>query len=395
MKYYLVGGAVRDKLLGIKVRDKDWLVVGGTYQKMVNLGFKPVGNCFPVFIHPKTNEEYALARTEKKKGKGHNNFICSFSKKISLKEDLYRRDLTINAIALDEKGNYYDPYNGILDIKNRVIKHVSFCFLDDPLRVLRVAQLYCRLFKYNFNIYPKTLDLMLKISISGELLYLSSERIWKETEKALRSSNPELYFFVLYKCKALNILFPEFIKLFNNKKIFNFFSLVLQKSVFLNFSLKIRFILLCLFLKKTILSNSFLSNFNKFIFCIKLFCKRISVPKLYLKYCCIFLKIIFKILKFNKGNFSLLILNILNITDCWRNDKIFNNFLKINKIMKYLPIKNKSIFIFLDKYLLKIFLLLSNIKGRDIIKLGITGKGIKKKLNFLRLSYLNNNFFFK
>ncbi|QJC31674.1 multifunctional CCA addition/repair protein [Enterobacteriaceae endosymbiont of Donacia tomentosa] len=214
MKIYLVGGAIRDILLNLKVTDKDWLVVEGNIKLMIKLGFKLVGKDFPVFLHPITHEEYALARTEQKVGHGYKGFVYYSSSKITLEEDLLRRDLTINAIAQDKLGNFYDPYNGIQDIKNRILRHVSNAFQEDPLRVLRVARFTAKLASLNFRIHKKTLELMKIMSNSGELSYLKPERIWKETYNALQTSHPHIYFQVLRKCEALSIIFPEINKLY-------------------------------------------------------------------------------------------------------------------------------------------------------------------------------------
>ncbi len=195
MKIYLVGGFIRDKLLGIKnSRDKDWLVVGSTYKKMIKLGYKPVGKLFPVFIHPNTKEEYALARKEKKVGLGYKGFLCNYSKNISLEDDLYRRDLTINSIAMDLLGNYYDPFNGILDIKNRIIRHVSIYFKDDPLRLIRIARFYSYLFDLKFKINLGTFNLMKNMVNNNELNNITPERIWIELQKVLNRKNSFFFF---------------------------------------------------------------------------------------------------------------------------------------------------------------------------------------------------------
>ena len=201
MKVYLVGGAVRDKLLGIPVKEKDWVVVGSTPQEMRDKGYKQVGKDFPVFINPKTGEEYALARTERKSGHGYTGFEFDTNPNVTLEEDLARRDLTINAIAQDEDGTLIDPFNGTEDLKNRVLRHVSNAFRDDPLRVLRVARFMSKLSSFGFNIADETLTLIKEIVTSGELEYLVPERIWIETEKALNNESFDLYFKTLSKFK--------------------------------------------------------------------------------------------------------------------------------------------------------------------------------------------------
>ena len=206
MKIYLVGGAVRDKILGIPVNDKDYLVVGSTPEEMIKLGYKPIGKNFPVFLHPDTKEEYALARTEKKVGKGYHGFKFYTSPDVTLEEDLRRRDITINAIAEDEDGNIFDPFNGKADIKNKIIRHVSDAFIEDPLRVLRVARFAA--LDSEFKIQAETLALMKKIVSSGELKSLSVERVVAEISKGLGGGNPDIMIHYLCECGALNEVFP-------------------------------------------------------------------------------------------------------------------------------------------------------------------------------------------
>jgi len=209
VKSYLVGGAVRDALLNLPVKDKDWVVVGASPAEMLALGFQQVGRDFPVFLHPETQQEYALARTERKNGSGYTGFICYAAPDVTLEEDLQRRDLTINAIAQDDEGRYYDPYNGRADIARRQLRHVSAAFNEDPLRVLRVARFAARFAHLGFVIAEETLALMRSMAESGELSELTPERVWKETEKALETRMPQVYFQVLRDCGALAVLFPE------------------------------------------------------------------------------------------------------------------------------------------------------------------------------------------
>ena len=206
MKIYLVGGAVRDKILGIPVNDKDYLVVGSTPEEMVKLGYKPIGKDFPVFLHPKTKEEYALARTERKVAKGYHGFKFYTSPDVTLDEDLRRRDITINAIAEDKDGNIYDPFNGKDDIRNKVIRHVSDAFIEDPLRVLRVARFAS--LDVKFKVEAETLTLRKMMVSSGELKSLSVERVVAEITKGLEGENPDIMLHYLCKCGALNELLP-------------------------------------------------------------------------------------------------------------------------------------------------------------------------------------------
>ncbi len=214
MKIYLVGGAVRDQLLNLPVKDRDWVVVGATPETLLQQGYQQVGKDFPVFLHPDTHEEYALARTERKSGSGYTGFTCYAAPDVTLEDDLQRRDLTINAIAYSAKGEYIDPYHGINDIHAKLLRHVSDAFSEDPLRVLRVARFAARFAPLGFTIAPETMSLMQEMTNSGELNALTAERVWKETEKALHSQAPQVYFEILHQCGALKILFPEINALF-------------------------------------------------------------------------------------------------------------------------------------------------------------------------------------
>ena len=204
LKHYLVGGAVRDKLLGIKQVDRDFVVIGQTPETMIQKGFLPVGKSFPVFLHPETREEYALSRTEKKNGPGHDAFICIANKTISLEEDLFRRDLTINAMAQDHLGKIIDPYGGQKDLKNRILRHVSEAFVEDPLRILRIARFAARF--PSFHIHHSTLNLMKQMVQSNELLALSGERLWQELSRSLLETKPKRFFECLDDCGALTKL---------------------------------------------------------------------------------------------------------------------------------------------------------------------------------------------
>lgn len=207
MKVYLVGGAVRDQLLGLPVKERDWVVVGATSQEMLTQGFKQVGRDFPVFLHPETHEEYALARTERKTGKGYIEFTCHADPTVTLEDDLKRRDLTINAMAKDQTGKIIDPYNGREDLKSQILRHVSAAFVEDPVRILRVARFAARF--GDFAVHPVTNQLMQQMLENGEVDALVPERVWQELERALREQHPERFFMVLANCQVLPKLFPE------------------------------------------------------------------------------------------------------------------------------------------------------------------------------------------
>ena len=199
MKIYEVGGAVRDALLNEEAKDKDWVVVGSSPEEMAAKGFRPIGKDFPVFLHPETNEEYALARTEKKSGQGYHGFNFYFGKEVTLEEDLSRRDLTINAMAKDDDGKIIDPFGGRKDLENKIFRHVSDAFSEDPLRAIRLARFHTYGHLNNFEITEETKKLINEIVDSGEIAKLSPNRIWTETERALSSSNPNIYFKILLK----------------------------------------------------------------------------------------------------------------------------------------------------------------------------------------------------
>ena len=209
MQVYLVGGAVRDQLLGHPYHEKDYVVVGATPEQLLAQGYQPVGKDFPVFLHPESKEEYALARTERKSGHGYHGFEFYTDVNVTLEDDLIRRDLTINAMAMDDHGTVYDPYHGQDDLNHKILRHVSPAFAEDPLRVLRVARFAARYAQYGFTVADETIELMRQLAESGELEALTPERVWKETSRALMEDHADVYFEVLRACGALKVLFPE------------------------------------------------------------------------------------------------------------------------------------------------------------------------------------------
>lgn len=214
MKKYLVGGAVRDRLLGLPVTERDWVVVGETPESMVAKNYKPVGKDFPVFLHPATHEEYALARTERKTAPGYRGFAIHATPDVTLEEDLKRRDLTINAMAMSSDGRLIDPYGGKKDLENRLLRHVSPAFCEDPVRVLRIARFAARYAHLGFSIAAETRRLITQMVDNGEVDQLVPERVWAETVKALSEKTPSAYFEVLRSCGALAVIFPELERLF-------------------------------------------------------------------------------------------------------------------------------------------------------------------------------------
>lgn len=214
IQYWLVGGAVRDRLLGLPIKDRDWVVTGAQPEDLLQQGFKPVGNDFPVFLHPQTSEEYALARTERKTAKGYHGFQFYAAPEVTLAEDLARRDLTINAMAQDENGELVDPYAGQNDLQQRSLRHVSPAFAEDPVRILRVARFAARFAPLGFTVATETMQLMRDMVATGEVDALVAERVWQETGRALGEPMPARFFEVLRDCGALPVLFPEIAQLF-------------------------------------------------------------------------------------------------------------------------------------------------------------------------------------
>jgi len=209
MEIYLVGGCVRDQLLGLPIKDRDWVVVGATPAQMLQQGFQQVGKDFPVFLHPETKEEYALARTERKTDAGYYGFECNFDPTVTLEQDLLRRDLTINAIAQTLDGKITDPFNGQQDLENKILRHVSVAFTEDPVRILRVARFAARFAPLGFTIAPETMQFMQQMVANGEVDSLVPERVWQEMVRALQESAPEVFFAILRKCGALVRIFPQ------------------------------------------------------------------------------------------------------------------------------------------------------------------------------------------
>lgn len=294
MQIYLVGGAVRDECLGLHAKEKDWVVVGSTQAEMTALGFQQVGKDFPVFLHPKTHDEYALARTERKTGHGYVQFACYAAPEVTLEEDLKRRDLTMNAIAKAQDGTLIDPYGGQKDIENKIIRHVSEAFIEDPVRILRVARFAARYAYLGFTIAEETMTLMRTMVQSGEANALVAERVWQELLTALSEKNPEVFFEVLRDCGALALLFPELNRLFGVPNPVKWHPeidtgihtlLVLQAACVLTSNPKVRFAALLHDLGKGLTHwdkwPQHYGHEEKGLSPIKTLCKRYRVPKDY------------------------------------------------------------------------------------------------------------------
>ena len=347
MKVYLVGGAVRDQLLGLPVKDRDWIVVGSDPATLLSLGYQQVGKDFPVFLNPKTKEEYALARTERKSSAGYTGFICDFSPTITLEQDLIRRDLTINAMAQSEDGEIIDPYGGKQDLENRILRHISRAFSEDPLRVLRVARFAARYHYLGFKIASETLSLMAELAQSEELQHLTAERVWLETEKALNEKNPEIYFETLHKTGALKVLFPEIDALYgvpnpvkHHPEVDSFIHtmLVLKQSVnltennpILNKS-AVRFATICHDLGKALTPQNILSHHygheQAGIKPTRTLCKRLKVPSYFQELAeltCEFHTHIHKAFELRAET----VITLFNRFDVWRKPQRFQEFLQV------------------------------------------------------------------
>lgn len=294
MKTYLVGGAVRDKLLGIPVKDNDWVVTGVTPKEMLQKNFTPVGKDFPVFLHPTTHEEYALARTERKTAAGYHGFQFYADSNITLEQDVKRRDLTINALAEDDEGNIIDYVNGKRDIENKVLRHVSPAFAEDPVRILRIARFAARFALLGFTIANETMQLMKTMVKNGEVDALVAERVWQELEKALTESSPEVFIEVLRECGALKVLFPDIDRLFGVPQVKEYHPeidtgvhtmMVLQQSCLLSQDPIVRFAALTHDLGKGTTEKKILPHHygheERGYYLLKKLCKRYRIPNNY------------------------------------------------------------------------------------------------------------------
>ncbi|MDD2833902.1 MAG: multifunctional CCA addition/repair protein, partial [Methylotenera sp.] len=289
MQVYLVGGAVRDELLGFAVKDKDYVVVGSTPEQMLAEGFKPVGKDFPVFLHPETHDEYALARTERKTAKGYKGFVIHAAPDVTLEEDLARRDLTINAIAKNADGQLIDPFNGLADIQSKILRHVSDAFAEDPVRILRAARFLARL--HEFTLAEETLNLMRNMVVAGEVDALVAERVWQELSKGLMESKPSRMFEMLRACDALTRILPELNRLWGVPQPPQYhpegdtgvhIMMVIDYAASQNFSLPVRFAALLHDLGKGTTSEEMLpchiGHEARGVPMVKEVCKRLRVP---------------------------------------------------------------------------------------------------------------------
>ncbi|ALD15029.1 tRNA CCA-pyrophosphorylase [Buchnera aphidicola (Aphis glycines)] len=405
MKIYLVGGAVRDQLLNLPIKDRDWVVVGATKEILLKKKFQQVGKDFPVFLHPKTREEYALARKDRKLGKGHTNFHTDFSSYITLEEDLIRRDLTINAIAQDKNGNYIDPYQGKKDLEHRLLRHISTSFTEDPLRVLRTARFAAQLMHLGFRVATETMFLMREIVKKKELLYLTINRVWSETEKAFKTKNPHVYFQVLYSCGALNLIFPEIYFLYQQELFFtnylnylnNFFlSKGLSKISTLTEDISIRFSYIFQFFSlntNNIFKKKFYDQISASI--VQNFCNRLNIPT-NIKEIAILSAGFYNFLNSIKYQSSKNIVHFFCKIDAWRKPDRIKKFLFLsnfnflhNTSQNYILNDYSDINLSPGLFLQKSFYIVRDISIKSILKKGFTGNQIKNELNRIRIKKLD------
>lgn len=362
MEIYLVGGAVRDQLLGIPVLERDWVVVGAQPQDLLNLGYRPVGKDFPVFLHPETKEEYALARTERKTAPGYKGFQFYAAPDVTLEEDLKRRDLTINAIAQTQAGEIIDPYNGQNDLQLRILRHVSPAFIEDPVRILRIARFASRF--GDFTIAPETLELMQAMVKQGEVNALVAERVWQEWQTALSERWPQRFFVVLAQCGALPILFSELEKNPSGLR-------ALQKAAECSATLPVRFAVLCHALP--------LKNIRAL--------QRYRVPKEYLdlalmvaQYHEIFQTIV------NKGAEELL--QLLESLDAFRRLERLELFLSACELIDESPMASVK-----SQRLRKAFSLAASVDPLPIVQQGLKGADIGKAIHAQQLQKITEGLF--
>ena len=380
MEVYLVGGAVRDRFLGLPIKEKDWCVVGSSPEEMKKRGFQSVGKDFPVFLHPETKEEYALARTERKIKPGYHGFDFNTSKNVTLLEDLKRRDLSINAMAIDKNDNLIDPYNGLDDINQKKLRHVSKAFDEDPVRVLRTAKFAARFYQLGFSVHADTQKIMKSISDDGELDHLVSDRVWKEMEQALSGNDPHVFFITLQNCGALIKLFPE---LYINKdtKIKHGFS-ALKKIANHSYDPAINFSIFIYDIEraKTSDDDEMQINFQKTLDSFK---KRLPIPRRFSEVSSIFIK--YKnILDQAESLEAKSILELLEDSDAFRRTERFNTVLDAYSILDTEK-KNQNMF----KRIAKIIVACNNVQTKKIIYDETNPRKIREKISQERIRLIS------
>ena len=397
MKIYLVGGAVRDRLLNIPVTDNDYVVVGSTVEEMLSLGYRQVGNSFPVFLEPKTNCEYALARKERKEGHGYNGFCFDFAPDITLEEDLIRRDLTINAIAEDPDGNIIDPCGGREDLKKKVLRHINDSFAEDPLRVLRVARFAARFNHLGFTVAPETMELMKSMVLQGEINYLTPERIFLEFNKVLINGDADIFIKILRNCGALGVVFPEMDNLYGipARKYWlpeidtgTHMELCLSYACRHNYEPIEKFAIFCHDFGKALTDKNILPSHTnhgkKGVPLIEKFCDRLRIPNNYRKVAEFIARehsmVHTALYKSNKE-----ILELLKRIDAFRNPVHVNYLLNCCKADFHGRLGFENLQYTHPKLIEDLFIQIKDIKPNELIKQGYKGAQISEKLDELRL----------
>ncbi|WP_225639269.1 multifunctional CCA addition/repair protein [Candidatus Profftia sp. (ex Adelges kitamiensis)] len=401
MKVFLVGGAIRDKKLNLPIYDRDWVIEGATPEELITKGFQQVGKDFPVFLHNESHEEYALARTEHKLGHGYTGFITYFSPDVTIEQDLIRRDLTINAMAESPNGTLIDPYGGLQDLNNKVLRHVSEAFREDPLRVLRAARFAARFAHLGFHIAPETMELMKQMITDNEINHLTPERIWCETKKALKTQNPQIYFQLLRDCGALAILLPEIDNLFGIsmcKKLYPTIDMGIHALISLEIVAKIteeidvRFATLTCNLSNSLPHYQYClpHHKNKYseVSLIEMLCHRIRIPNS--------IRELAKIVsKYNNllNNIEILepemLLILFNSIDVWRKPKRLEQIIMIHKACIFGYTNTKDKIYSQGSYLRSAYKIIQNISVRAVIDEGFKGQQISKELRRRHLSALS------
>jgi tRNA nucleotidyltransferase (CCA-adding enzyme) len=402
VQIYLVGGAVRDTLLQYPIKDKDYLVTGATIEQMLELGYQQVGKSFPVFLHPETHQEYALARTEKKSGSGYTGFVCDFSTDITVEQDLQRRDLTVNAMAMDSGNNIIDPYNGQQDLQDKLLRHVSGAFSEDPLRVLRVARFAARYHHLGFTIADETLALMSHITKSGELLSLTPERVWQEIQSSLAEQSAQVFFEVLHDVGALAVLLPELDSLWGVPNPAKWHPeidtgihtmMVLHQACLLTASLEVRFAALCHDLGKGLSPIDNLPHHHGHeksgVALVKNICQRLKIPNDFRELA----EIMSQFHSHIHRAFELkacTILKVFDKTDAWRKPYRFNQFLIACKadLQGRTGFENKEYP--QSEFILDLLQAANKVAVQDIIKSGFSGAEIRVELSKRRIAEIQS-----
>lgn len=397
MKIYLVGGAVRDQLLGYPIQERDWVVTGATADELCSLGYQQVGKNFPVFLHPQTREEYALARTERKTAPGYYGFSCDFSSDITLEEDLQRRDLTINAMAMDDHQQLIDPFHGLRDLKAKILRHVSDAFVEDPVRILRVARFAARYHHLGFRLADSTRALMYRMVKAGELDHLVPERVWQEWFRSLSEQHPEVFFSTLRSCDALKVIFPEIDALFGVPQTVRYHPeidtgihtmMVLQQAVKLSQDPKLRFGALLHDLGKGTTPMALWPKHHgheeRGVEVIKQLCQRLRVPADY------------RAFAINVSRYHLLIhrglelkaatlVKVLEKIDAWRNPQGFEQLLQAAEADAKGRLGLENLDYHQPAFWKNIYQICVKIKASHMIEAGCQGAAIKTALHAARV----------